>query len=299
MNRRRFLRAFAGASAAAFLPLRTQAEAQHDGDLEVIDLDLEGDRRLARRARLLVPKNVARGAKVPVLVLLHGLGETVNAQLGLRAWTDFYGLTTAYERLRRPPVNRTLSRARYLDDQRRDRINEALARRPFRDLALVCPFTANVHRLPPRERSLDRYADWIADVLLPAVRDRAPVGSTAAATGLDGCSLGGYIALEVFLRRPSVFGTFGMVQSAIGAERGPAYAERIAAAFERTGPRPVHLETSSLDPYRRANERLSRELTARGIDHDLDVIPGPHDQPWLREVGTLEMLRWHEARLAR
>jgi len=42
---------------------------------------------------------------------------------------------------------------------------------------------------------------------------------------------------------------------------------------------------------------LSRALHERGITHDLAVLPGPHDQPWLRETGTLEMLLWQDRAL--
>jgi hypothetical protein len=41
---------------------------------------------------------------VPLLVALHGLGETHDQQLGARAWVDRYGLASCYERLVSPPV---------------------------------------------------------------------------------------------------------------------------------------------------------------------------------------------------
>jgi enterochelin esterase-like enzyme len=109
--------------------------------------------------------------------------------------------------------------------------------------------------------------------------------------------MGGYVALEVFLRKPELFGTFGGVQSAFGSGAVPRYAERLRAALARAGKRPIHLETSTEDPYRRPNEQLSRALTAHGIENQLRVAPGPHDQPWLREVGTLEMLLFHDRNL--
>ena len=37
-------------------------------------------------------------------------------------------------------------------------------------------------------------------------------------------------------------------------------------------------------------ERYSTEIIA----NDLQILPGPHDQPWLRESGALEMLLWHD-----
>ncbi|MCU0692581.1 MAG: hypothetical protein MUF54_14365 [Polyangiaceae bacterium] len=44
-------------------------------------------------------------------------------------------------------------------------------------------------------------------------------------------------------------------------------------------------------------EQLARALQERGLDATLCVPPGPHNQPWLQEVGTLEVLLWHDRQL--
>src|SRR4051812_21687779 len=75
-------------------------------DLDLKDLTVEGDKRLATRFTLFTPNHLAAGTRVPLLVLLHGLGETGNPELGVFAWVERYGLGTAYARLRRPPVAR-------------------------------------------------------------------------------------------------------------------------------------------------------------------------------------------------
>ena len=41
----------------------------------------------------------------------------------------------------------------------------------------------------------------------------------------------------------------------------------------------------------------AKALGELGVDSELVVIPGPHNQPWLREIGTLEMLLWHDRHL--
>ncbi len=258
------------------------------------DLRLEGDSKLARRALLLRPRHVGSRVELPLLVLLHGLGETGNELLGIHAWGERYGLVRAYERLRRLPVTRLLPRQRYLTDQRLGEMNQTLRVHPFRGLNLVCPVTPNPYRLAPAERTLDRYAAWLTEVLLPTVRRRTPV---ADRVGIDGCSLGGYVAIEVFLRAPNAFFTVGSVQGAFGAAQGRRYAERMAEIVARVGPRPIHIESSEGDPYREPNRALSRRLTELGVPHTLSVPPGPHDQAWLREVGTLEMLLWHDREL--
>lgn len=266
-------------------------------ELEATDLMLDGDPRIARRALVLVPKHVRPGTRLPVLLLLHGLGETASEILGIHAWGERYGLVSSYERLSRPPLQRTLERQRYLTDERLEELRTSLVARPFRGLVLVCPVTPNPHRAGPAQAVLDRYADWIESTLLPAVRRRAPIAEGVFAAGIDGCSLGGYVGLEVFLRKPGLFGSVGSVQGAFGVAAANQYAERLAATVDRMGPRAIHLETSSWDPYLEANRAFSRRLTALGVPHELRIAPGPHDQPWLREVGTLEMLLWHDRQL--
>ncbi len=296
MKRREFLSVLAAASVAS--PPAGGATPE-SGDLERLDLVLDGDAKIARRSLVLVPKHVPAGSKLPLLVLLHGLGETGNEELGIRAWADLYGLVRAYERLRRPPVERTLKRHKYLTDARARELDEQLRRQPLRGLVFACPVTPNPSRLGPAPRILDSYADWIENALLPAVRQKAPVLSGPENTGLDGCSLGGYVGAEVFVRKPELFGSFGGVQSAFGVGSAARYAERIARAIEIAGPRPIHVETSTEDPFRRANELLSKRLSALGVPNELVVPPGPHNQPWLKEVGSLEMLLWHDRQLGR
>lgn len=293
--RRLFL---SGLAAAALAPRRASAEAAPawaPKDLDLRDIQVPGDRALGRRFALLVPRHLAAGEKVPLLVLLHGLGETGDERMGAMAWVERYGLGTAYDRLRRPPLARTSRRADWTD-ARLAEVNSALAARPFRGFAIACPYTPNVYKAPSPGAALDGYARWIADVVVPRARAVAPVEEGAARTALDGCSLGGYVGLEVFLRRPEVFGAWGGVQAAFGAHRVPGFADRMARALAAAGPRPLHLLSSAGDPFRDSNAALAAALAKKGVPCAHRVIPGPHDQPWLREAGTIEMLLWHDRR---
>jgi predicted esterase len=269
-----------------------------DESFEVLDLKLEGVRDLARRATVLVPRDLPAGARVPLLVLLHGLGETTSEAAGVRAWIDRYGLLRCHARLAHPPVAPETRRGD-LTEERARAISEDLARKPYDGkIVLVCPFTPNVWKTPDPQKTLDRYADWIGDVLLPEVHARTPSDPSPARTGIDGCSLGGYVGLEVFLRRPALFAAWGGVQSALSEAAAPSLATRLASALAKAGPRRLHLETSTGDAFYRANLALSRELKKNGTPHELAVLPGPHDQPFLREAGTLEMLLWHDRALS-
>lgn len=294
MRRRQFL-GLCGAAAGSFaLPAR--GATPESADFVQHDLLLDADKRIARRALVLQPAHVPAGAKLPVLVLLHGLGETGNELLGIHAWGDRYGAVRSYERLRRPPVKKLYPKYPWFSDAHLEKVNAALEQRAFGGLVLVCPVTPNPHKVGPAAKTLDRYADFIESTLLPAVHAKVPCLTGPAHTGLDGCSLGGYVGVEVFLRKPKLFGTFGGVQAAFNVPSAIRYAERIASLAKGVA---VRVGTSSEDPFRKANEAFAKELGKRGVEHDLSVPPGPHNQPWLREVGTLEMLLWHERRLAK
>lgn len=274
------------------LPLCSRAAlAGAEPELEEHELEVSGE-RLSRRCLVLVPRAAPRPRRL--LVLFHGLGETSSEALGIRAFADRYGLVTADWRLRQPPVARTLKDVVYLSDERLERLNGELSRAPYRGLTLVCPYTPNVFRQPSTAAALDRYAAWVVDALLPEVRRRFDVPAGPGSAAVDGVSLGGYVSLEVFLRRPEAFGAAGSVQGAFGVPLANAYAARFAAALGRVGERTLRLATSTGDGGRAASERLHEKLRERGIASTLSVTPGPHNQRWLCEVGSLELLLHYE-----
>jgi enterochelin esterase-like enzyme len=284
---------FARADTAPPAPL-----ASSETELDTRELVLAGDPRLARRTLVLTPRRVAPGDRFPVVVLLHGLGETWDDKVGVRAWSERYGLLSADARLRRPPLTLPAP-SKYLGAARLDAINAELVKKPYRGAILVCPFTPNVHKLSPEPLALDRYANWLVQTLLPAVRESAPAREDAASTAIDGCSLGGYMALEIFLRKPEVFGAVGCLQPAISERMAPLYAQLIRHTVDRVGPRGIHVATSNWDPDMPGHEALARRLGVLGVPHDYDVLPGGHDQVFLRERGTLETLLWHDRRFPR
>jgi hypothetical protein len=259
---------------------------------ELRDIRVPGTRRIGRRFTLLVPKR-PRGP-LRLLVLLHGLGETGDERMGAHAWVERYGLGRAYDRLCEPPVAALERMGRHWHEQRLLAVNDTLEQRPFGGLLIACPYTPNVYKARSRKAMLDDYADWLVDTVIPRARSEAPTRGGALHTGLDGCSLGGYVGIEVFLRKAKHFGAWGSVQGALGAHRVHGYAERLASIVKSHGPRAIHLETSEADAFRAVNEKLSRELRRRGVAHDFRMPPGPHNQPFLRDSGSLEMLLWHD-----
>jgi hypothetical protein len=232
-----------------------------------------------------------------MLVLLHGRAEAADPRLGVRAWRDRYGLEEAFARLGSPPVSLPAADAHLMESERLAGINASLRRDPFAAFVVLCPFTPNPNLGDGPERALDEYADWVEQRLLPAARLRAGLAANDP-VGLDGCSMGGRVATEIFIRKPSLFRTFGVTQPAFGAFRSERYARLMAGEGRSDGNRArIHLQTTVGDPYRTAVEELSQELERRGRAHDASVLPGEHGQRWLRASGTLHLVWWHHRAL--
>jgi len=275
----------------------TSARAAESTLLSVRELSLSKPGRFGQKCLLLRPARVPETEALPLLVLFHGLGETGSEALGIRAWYDRYGLPQAYARLSAPPIERTLPRERYLTDERLLELNRELSARPFPDVAMVCPFTPNVFKQHPSAPFLDRYADYIEQRLLPAVRAATPISSGPEHCGVAGVSLGGYVALEVYLRKSSLFSALSGVQAAISVAAVEQYARRFAELKTSTSEARIQLVTSTLDPFRDASQRLAKRFAERDVSATLLCPSGPHDQRFLREAGTLEMLLFQASAL--
>jgi hypothetical protein len=259
------------------------------------ELEVPGE-PLARRCLLLVPS--APEATRRLVVLFHGLAETSSESVGIRAWADRYGLVAAASRLAHPPLEATVSKPIFLTDGRAAELNQALATEPYRGVAVACPYTPNVFRQPSTPAALDSYTEWLVDGVLPEIRKILPLGDGATTIGVDGVSLGGYVSLEVFLRRPEAFGAVGALQAAVGANLTDYYAQRFKQAFERVGRRPLRIATSAWDNERSVSERLCARLRAHDVPVTYASSPGGHDQGFLREVGSLELLFYYDRTFA-
>jgi predicted esterase len=266
----RFGRRSFGLSLASLALAR--ASSASDGELDVSVVTLAG-----RRVLVAVPR--AYSPPLRVAVLLHGLGETGDAETGARAWVDHYGLVSCDARLRHPPVAKTSARGDFPDAEVA-RINADLAATPFRGLAYVCPHMPNLQT----GAAAVPYGAWLRDELLPAARGVLP-RDIAPSMALGGCSLGGYVAMEIAAAGDTTFDVLCGVQSAISAASAQKFAPKLAA-------KKMYFATSSWDPYHNANEALTRALAKLGKDVTFRSFPGPHDQPWLREVGTLDLIAW-------
>lgn len=288
-------RALVASAAAALVVGRAGASRVPPPELRVVDWSFDDAHPFKRRALIAAPTHLGDAQRAPVLVLLHGLGEAKQGpEAGVFAWLDRYGMGSSYARLRHPPLASTIKR-RDLTDARARELSDELARRPLGGLVLVCPFTPNVWSFKSTEQALDHFAAFVRGPLLERVAKEIPEADTSR-LGLDGCSLGGFVALEVARRRPDGWRSFGVVQPAIAERKVAGYADVLAGAAREHKTR-LHVESSTYDPYLRVSRLLYDAIVARGADAALRVPPGPHDQPFLRDVGTLEMLLFHDRAL--
>jgi enterochelin esterase-like enzyme len=176
-------------------------------------------------------------------------------------------------------------------------MNEGLAANPFKGLVVVCPYLPDFDLRKPAP--IKDYARYLLEAVLPRVRAELPASSAASATGIDGVSLGGAAALRIGLGNPEAFGAVGTLQAALGEDQVAEFTDLAKAARARNAALKLRLLTSKDDYFRTAIGRTSAAWRAAGIDHDYADVPGPHDYPFNRGPGAIEMLIWHDRMLSR
>ncbi len=154
--------------------------------------------------------------------------------------------------------------------------------------------------VPPVERREELgtngvdYLRFVAEELLPAIRDRYPVAADPARTVTVGISLGGATAVRLALARPDLFGLAAGHSGAYGGPADPIVRE------VREGPhRPVrfHLVVGTYetalggDPLRgnllESQRQLARALAERGYDYRALEFPEGHSWGlWKANLGN-------------
>ncbi len=235
--------------------------------------------------------------RFPVLFALHGRGEALKGPArGARGWIDDYWLPRAIERLHHPPL-RSVDLLGFVEAPRLAALNADLARRPFQGLIVVCPYTPDIWHGGQPFSAAEPLTRFMVDELLPRVRRETPATATAAATGIDGVSLGGRAALLVGLSRATAFGAVATLQPAFSAADAPALALLAKQASGQNPALRIRLLTSLEDYYLVSTRRISQALQDAGVQNRLDVIPGPHDYDFNRGPGAYEMLIFHDRTL--
>jgi iron(III)-salmochelin esterase len=132
---------------------------------------------------------------------------------------------------------------------------------------------------------------------LPRVRRETPASDAPDATGIDGVSMGGALALRIGLTNPAAFGAVGSLQAAIAEEHATELTELARAARAKRPSLKLRLVTSHDDYFRGAITHLSEAWHAGGIAHDFADIPGPHDYAFNRGPGSIELLTYYDRAL--
>jgi hypothetical protein len=249
------------------------------------------------RAAIVVPAWGDPQARYPILVALHGRGEALKAPAdGMMGWPRDYAMVRAIDRLRAPP----LREADYLglvDPARMAQANTSLAARPFGGIIVACPWLPDFH--PAATVDIAAYGRFVLDDLLPRVRRDTPALDMPEATGIDGVSLGGIVALRIGLTCPESFGAVGGIQPALIEGQNAEWTGLAQAARARRPTMKLRLLTSHDDYFHDAIASVSEAWRAGGVTHDFADVPGPHDYVFNRGPGSIELLLWHDRALSR
>jgi enterochelin esterase-like enzyme len=249
------------------------------------------------RAIAIVPAWTPPDERLPLLVALHGRGEANKGpDLGVLGWPKDYALLRAIKRVTTPPLTEQDFEG-FVDPERLRAHNEALDKRAFAGLVVLCPYSPDVDLRKPAQ--IREYSEYVMGVVLPRARKELPILGTPRSTGIDGVSLGGALALRIGLGNAESFGAVGTLQAAIGEDQVDEFTALVRSARTKSASFELRLLTSKDDYFKRAIKNLSASLKSAGLGHELLEVPGPHDYPFNRGPGAIEMLLWHDRVLAR
>ncbi len=228
----------------------------------------------------------------PLVVALHGRGEALKPPRdGAMGWAHDYALVRAISRVNNPPLGADDVEG-FVDPERLAGYNRQLTDHPFQGLVVLCPYVPDTNLR--NHADLADYARYLADVVVPRARKELPVLAAPEATGIDGVSLGGAIALRSGFARTDTFGAVGALQPAVADDQTQEWVELAKAARAKRHDLPIRLTTSHDDVYHDVITHLSDALYNASVPHDFADIPGPHDYPFNRGPGSIELLLWHD-----
>jgi len=250
---------------------------------------------ISPRTALLVPTWGAKDARFPVLVALHGRGEARKPPAeGALGWPRDYALAHAFTRVAAPPLS-SADFEGYVEPSRLERLNRGLVGHPFAGLVVACPYLPDLELTD--DEAVATFGRFVTETLLPRVRLELPARAEAASTGIDGVSLGGAIALAVGLDAASSFGAVGALQPALDARDALRWTARAESARRANPAVAIRLLTSDGDYFRDAVRATSLAFDRAAVVHDFEQVVGPHDYPFNRGPGSIEMLLWHDRAL--
>jgi pimeloyl-ACP methyl ester carboxylesterase len=261
-----------------------QAIARACDAAELVEWNFSG---VTTRAAILKPEGL-QNARVPVLVALHGRGEALKGpERGALGWPNDYNLTKALTRVCAPPLIANDFEG-LVEDAHLQEMNAWLAQHPWKGLVVVCPWVPDLNLRSDTE--LLDYGRFVVETILPRVVREMPATN---ATGIDGVSLGGAVALRAGLAFPQAFKAVAALQPAIDDSRVSDLVDLARVARQKRPDLALRITTSHEDYYRDVTHSLSNAWNSAGVQHDFSELPGPHDYIFNRGPGAYEMLLWH------
>jgi hypothetical protein len=289
-----------GVGLALLLAGRFAAVAQRGpprrSSLEVRVWDFPNAPGGATRAVVMLPRGRTSAQRFPLLVALHGLGETLRGvERGAWAWPRDYELGASDFALRRGRLD-VGAFLGHVAPARLDELRAELRRQAYRGLVVVAPFTPDV-RADLGGAAHQAYDAWLAGALVARARSELPVLATREATGIDGVSLGGLHALWTGLGHPETFGAVGALQPAVRDRQDRVVARYVVPTGGARPAQRLRVVTSSGDTLRPDVLAFVDALRTRAVPHEFRDLVGPHDYAFNRGPGGVEMLLFHDRAL--
>jgi iron(III)-salmochelin esterase len=245
----------------------------------------------AERVVVIVPQQKEVGQRFPVVIALHGRGEaTRGPEAGAYGWVRDYHLLQTQKVLSLGLIT-TDDMQSLADPLRLQSFNDSLKKQSYQGLIVVCPHTPDILAGKRTLNDATSFGKWLTETLLPRVQKETPASQ---AVGIDGVSLGGRVSLLVGAKYPQTFQSVGGLQPAIQVAEGTELAQRFEHYAQEQPHGHIRLLTSSKDYFLEPVKTLSRKLRKRQVEHELVIIPGPHDYSFNQGPGGFEMLMWHD-----
>jgi putative tributyrin esterase len=231
--------------------------------------------------RVVLPKSIAAGARLPVVYLLHGGGG------GFHDWSNYS------------------DSGKYAE----------------RGVILVMPEGDDSYYMNAVERPQDRYEDYIVKDLNADVESRFPVATGRANRAIVGVSMGGFAAVRLGLSHPELFVYAAGISPALDVPSRPFSIKRIQqwryhkSIFGPWGGTVRHSSdpfvlARSADPAKTpyffltcgdqegllpSNRRFAAMMDQRHFRYEFHIVPGGHDwNQWNARVpGVFQSLFEH------
>jgi iron(III)-salmochelin esterase len=280
------------------VPLPANARRLSD-ELDLVDWHFAGGAAQGGSdwATVLLPRRALAvpGARLPVLIAMHGKGEAVRgAEAGAYGWIRDYHLPDAVGALARGKLDGK-DFGGFALPERLQAMNAALATQPYQGVIVVCPHTPNILATPGYDiHGADAFAPWVARALVPRIRQELPA---AEHIGLDGVSLGGRASLLVGFAFPELFRVVATLQPAIQAAEADELTRRAKTYFAKRPDGVLRLLSTDGDYFKEAVQAFDQRLEAAHLPHLTHLVRGPHDYAFNRGPGGLEMLLFHDRAL--